>query len=375
MLHWKVGCCALKIGTQQSRLSILLAAGLVITLLIPAGVMIPTALAGARNPCQEANNLTFNCGFDDFVDRFRGEKRLQIPDGWWYFVLSGDPDFRPADDTYWGAPSLVILSDGMFFSAGIYQQVKVAPGVIYQTDLGWAAARCNFQECGNMERRLGLDPTGGTDPLAPSVVWSRIEAGGDKWPDLTVSARAVGPQMTVFVWVNHPSSSGLDEVYFDAVGLWPDPNQPVATVTPVPSATPTRKPPTSTPKPLPPTVTPTEPPTAVPTETETPTPEPTETPTPSPTPTWTATPSPLPPTNTPTSTPSSTLTPLAVAQVAAPPAPRPTLAVAERPTRSRPPQQRVLLYIAAGAFAGALILGVVLVLMWARSRRTGPQQD
>jgi hypothetical protein len=360
---------------KQSRSPILLFAGPVVLALLVAGVVFFPALAGARDPCREPGNLTNNCGFNGFVDRMQGEKRLQVPDGWWPFILAGSPDFRPADDTYWGAPSLCVLSDGMPFTAGLYQQVQVTPGVVYQTDIGWAAARCNFQVCGNMERRLGLDPNGGTDPLAPSVVWSRIEAGGDKWPDLTVSARAVGPTMTVFVWVHHPSSSGLDEIYLDAVGLWPDPNQPAATVTPRPSPTFTRRPPTVTAKPLPPTATLTEPPTAAPTEPETPTPAPTETPTASPTPTGTATPSPAPPTNTPTPSPPPTLTPVAIARVLQTPVANAAMMMAERPIRTQSPEPSAFLYIAVAALVAALLLGGVVLALWARSRRTVSQED
>jgi hypothetical protein len=227
---------------------------------------------------------------------------LRVPTGWWYFILSGSPDFRQAEDTYWGAPSLAFITNGGPYVAGIYQVVPVTPGVVYQTDIGWAAPACNFQMCDNMQRRLGLDPTGGTDPQALSVVWSRIEYGADKWPDLTVSARAAGPKMTVFVWVNRPTSYGVDEIYLDAVGLWPDASQPSATNTPESTATPTRRPPTrtappatdtpaptDTPTPLPPTDLPTV---AVPTYTPTPTLAPTSTPVPptaTPTPTWTPT--------------------------------------------------------------------------------------
>jgi hypothetical protein len=354
--------------TKHSRLLVALVAGPVLSALFMLILVFWPALAGARNPCEEPGNVAVNCGFDTFVDRWAGEKRLQVPDGWWYFILEGSPDFRPADDTYWGAPSLVILSDGVNFSAGIYQQVSVTPGVVYQTDVGWAAARCNNAVCGNMERRLGLDPTGGTDPRAPSVVWSRVEAAGDKWPDLTVSARATGKTMTVFVWVNHPSSSGLDEVYFDAVGLWPDPNQPWATATQRPSPTSTRRPPTATAKPRPPTATATETPTVAPTETETPAPTSTETATANPTPTWTATSSPVPPTNTPTPTVTPTLTPLAVARVAHTPPAGAAMAVAVPRAAERAPASKVLLYVAAGALGAALSLGAVVVVLWRRGR-------
>lgn len=268
------------------------------------------ANAGARNPCLEQGNLTQNCGFDAFVDHWEGEKRYQIPAAWWYFILAGDLDYRPSEDTYWGAPSLWMLSDGVPFTAGIYQQVAVTPGVVYQTDIGWAAPS---QE--DFERKLGLDPTGGTDPLAPTVIWSRSEWTKTRWPDLTVSARATGPTMTVFVWVHHPRAYGQDWIFLDAVGLWPDLSQPAATATPVPSLTPTRRPPTRTPSPVPLTNTPTASATATSTETPSPTPTltATSTPTPTVTPTPTQTATPRPPTATPypTRTPLPTIVPVA----------------------------------------------------------------
>ncbi len=335
------------------------------------GLLPLSAGAGARNPCTEPGNLTQNGTFDVFVDHMVDGKRLQVPGGWWYFILAGSPDFRPAEDTYWGAPSLAILSDGVPFTAGVYQEVPVTPGVVYQTDIGWAAARCNFQVCPNtMERRLGLDPAGGTDPRAPSVVWSRVEAGGDPWPDLTVSARAEGPTMTVFVWVHHPSSSGLDEVYLDAVGLWPDPSQPAQTSTPVPSPTPTR-----TPSPVPPTDTPTAPP-PTPTSTEAPTATPTPLPsdgstelaevTPTPTRSPTA-PSPSPEPPTPSPTPPPTPTALSVARLAPTPVAQVQAAMpAPRPTGRRAGSNSLLLYVALGALAGALVLGGVVSWLWLR---------
>ncbi len=316
--------------------------------------------AGAHNPCQQPGNVTYNCGFDLFVDRTWNGKRLQVPDGWWYFILSGDLEYRPADDTYWGAPSLWLLSDGVPFVAGIYQQVKVTPGVVYQTDIGWAAATKP-----DFERKLGLDPTGGTDPLAPTVIWSRSEWGMDKWPDLTVSARAAGPTMTVFVWVAHPTTHGNDWIFLDAVGLWPDPNQPTATATPLPSATPRPTVPparraTRTPTAVPPSPTPTA--------TETSTAQPTETATASPSPTWAVTPSPLPPTHTPTPTWTATPTPVPVARLAHPATARPDAPPqVERARRSK--RAMLPLYLAIGAWGAGLGVAGIALAVWRTMRR------
>jgi len=273
-----------------------------------AGLLCWPAGAGTRNPCLEVGNLTQNCGFDTFVDDWVGEKRYQIPAAWWYFILAGNPDYRPDDDTLYGAPSLLLVTDGEPFTAGIYQQVGVTPGVVYLANIGWAAVnQLDF------ERKLGLDPTGGTDPLAPSVIWGRSEWTTTRWPDLTVSARATGPTMTVFVWVHHPRAYGDDKVFLDAVGLWPDPNQPAATVTPIPSLTPTPRPPTRTPAPAQPTSTATASPTFTPTATPTDTATATPSATPTATPTTTSTPTLRSPTKTPypTRTPLPTLVPVA----------------------------------------------------------------
>lgn len=309
--------------------------------LLSAGLLHWSVTGGARNPCLEPGNLTQNCGFDTFVDDWVGEKRYLIPQAWWYFVLSGDPDYRQSDDTYWGAPSLWMLSDGVPFTAGIYQQVEVTPGVVYQTDIGWAAPA---QE--DFERKLGLDPTGGTDPLAPTVIWGRSEWTTNRWPDLTVSARATGPTMTVFVWVHHPRAYGQDWIFLDAVGLWPDPSQPAATATPEPSFTPTRRPPTRTPSPVPVSDTPTASASATatitPSATPSPSPTSTLTATIAPTPTWTATPRP------PTATPYPTRTPL------------PTIVAAVRPVSGAESSEAV-----ADAETGSWLwlVGVAVVVM------------
>lgn len=341
--------------------------GLLVSTLMMGSGLGPVG-AGARNPCAEPGNLTVNCGFDTFTEQSWNDKQLRVPEGWWFFVLEGSPDFRQGADTFWGQPALWLVTDGVPFTAGLYQQVSVTPGVVYQTDIGWAAARCGEAVCENMERRLGLDPTGGTNPLAPSVVWSRIEAADDKWPDLTVSARATGPRMTVFVWVHHPASYGVDEVYLDAVGLWPDLSQPAATVTPQPSPTPTRRPATNTPRPRPTASLTALPPSPTPTDTPSPEPTATDTPTPEPTATWTVTPSPLPPTDTPTPTPIPTRTPLPVARVVSTPAAR-SVVHGERPAGQNGSPAEGLLYVGAGALAGAVLLAVLVLWLWLRGRK------
>ncbi len=305
-------------------------------------------------------NLIANCGMDQFVPAAQG----QVPAGWTPFVISGSLAMDPSPtDTYWGAPSLRMWSDGGTFVAGIFTQVGgLTPGATYRASIGWAAPT----EPDAFGRRLGIDPTGGTDPNSPDIVWGPMRRGpgtvlNDSDPnnahdpkkgniDVTAVARAT--TVTVYVWVDHNNSTGQNEIFIDAVGLYQD-AAPVV-------ALPTDIPPTSAPvqavavvatlTPLPPTAT------LTPSATATLEPTATETPTPTNTPTPTMTPTPL-DTPTPSVTPSSTLPPRPRA-TAAPEAP------AKAPSTSTPPQG--LLAGGLGALLGAGVLGV-----WMLRRRAG----
>ncbi|MEJ2212218.1 MAG: hypothetical protein P8129_24780, partial [Anaerolineae bacterium] len=271
--------------------------------------------AMADEGCGQAGNLSYNCNFDNFQDRGNG---LSTPDGWWPWVTMGSPAF----DADWhgsapGAPAQRIWSDGGTWTAGLYQQVGVTPGKGYLARIQWAAPNCE-----GIERKVGIDPLGGTNPDDPRVVW-----GGSCWvkermPDLHVSAYAEAETITIFVWTHHGSSTGADQVFLDGVVLVEDSSMPpraapTPTSPPKPTAKPTKKPAvvkaTATATLPPPTSTPTE--TAVPTNTPTAlptdTPPPSDTPTATPTPTDTATPAPPTETPLPTRTPLPTVEPVA----------------------------------------------------------------
>lgn len=281
----------------------------------------------------------------------------QVPSGWTPYVLRGSLAMDPAVDTFWGAPSFRMWSDGDIFLAGIYTQVGgLTPGATYYASIGWGAP--DPPDGGNFGRRLGIDPTGGTDPNSPNVVWGPEWRGPGKvlndsnpgYPNIDVSAVAKGSTVTVFVKVDHNYSTGQDEIFIDAVGLYQDAGVPVAaaTNTPKPVAAAPVQPKAPAPTKRPPTLTPTA------THTATASPTFTASPTLTPSPTATSTVTPTPPdTATPSVTPSSTL----------PPRPRATIAPAATEVASTTAAPQGLLFggIAALAGAGALAVGVVLV--------------
>ena len=66
---------------------------------------------------------------------------------------------------------------GKPFDAAVYQQVAVTPGTAYSLS-GWMVSLCGGSATPSscpadyyMEKLLGIDPTGGTDPLGPNVIW------------------------------------------------------------------------------------------------------------------------------------------------------------------------------------------------------------
>lgn len=282
-------------------------------------VLIAAALAGtvagclpvyASEPCNPPNVMPQDaCD----MNSFHGSPPRQLPDGWTEFLLYGDANFYQDDHTFWGGPNLTIGSPGTTFKGGIYTQVQVTPGAGYRASISWGAPNAPA----TYGRQLGIDPTGGTDPNSPNVVWGPMHWGDGRIlnyppPDVNidVKARAINSTITVFVMIDHPTSTGDNIILLDAIALYPDDSAPAVDLPPTEAPTP-EPPPVqevavaalkAEPAVVPATATPTETPTATATPSPTPSPTATATPTatPSPSPTFTATWTPW-PTVTPTS--------------------------------------------------------------------------
>jgi hypothetical protein len=327
--------------------------GLAALFLLPA-----IASAGPLDPCRDGNLLP-NCNFNEFV----GSPPRQVPNGWTPFVLSGDLDFRQVlgeECHSFDQPSCLIMrSDGLVFKAGLWRQVGgLQPGATYRAAIGWGGPNAPTDSFG---RQLGIDPTGGTDPGSPNVIWGPKHFGDGRslsydepysaeYPSIDVSAAAQGDTLTVFVLVDHTYSTGNNFIYLDQIGLRLDPNAAPPSPTAVPPtatplstaiAAPVRVAPSATPSP---TATPTDEPTA------TPSPTPTDTPTPTATPTYTPSP---------TATPSPTLTPTASPTLAARPTatPQPIYVELGRASQRQP---ALLLYSGFGSLILALLAGAVI---------------
>ncbi|MEJ5198377.1 MAG: hypothetical protein WHX53_05605 [Anaerolineae bacterium] len=174
-----------------------------------------------------------------------------LPAGWSSYVLAGSVGFRPVfgseSHSAFGSSSLRMDSPGAYV-AGLYRQVSgVTPGVAYKASIGWAAPSNPTDTFG---RQLGIDPTGGTDPNAPTVVWGPMHWGDGRClnyppPDVNidVSAYARSSTITVFIKIDHNRAAPGSMIFLDAVSLVVDTARPPITPEPpTPTATPTATP-------------------------------------------------------------------------------------------------------------------------------------
>ncbi|NIN64330.1 MAG: hypothetical protein GTO63_06445, partial [Anaerolineae bacterium] len=192
-------------------------------------ILLAILLLLTRSAAGAGVNLTQNWGFED------GFKPNGVGLGWKRFVLKGNVSFANTIEYFWpgaehteGETSQLIISKTAF-TAGIYQQISgVTPGQHY----GAKAAMLTFFESpapptndGTMQKLVGIDPYGGTDPNSPNIVWSLIDDHDEgPWVRMGVAVVAQASTITLFVRVNclqpvsHPPS--LDnQVFIDAVML------------------------------------------------------------------------------------------------------------------------------------------------------------
>ncbi|MCB0166627.1 MAG: hypothetical protein KDI79_20530 [Anaerolineae bacterium] len=212
--------------------------------------------------CQQNENILRNCNFDQGFDH------------WQSFIETGGADFNVLQGGgECHAPlcpaGYIVTAD--HFIGGILQQVPVEKGRNYYANIVWLVfdslsndASIN-KATGGIGRRIGIDPTGGTDSRSSNVVWSE-----DNWRNdckicnvehVTVTAQA--DTITVFLRIDdtwkvraaekgYPVPPSNDKFWIDDLGLKPVGGDPIAVVV---EETPTEEP-TEEPTPVPPTETP-----------------------------------------------------------------------------------------------------------------------
>lgn len=115
-----------------------------------------------------------------------------------------------------GGRSLSISRGSGIFTVSIYQQVGVTNGSNLQAT-AWAFLENVSQS--NSRVRIGIDPTGGTNPLSGSIVWSGFYTTVQSWVQMSVDATAAADSVTVFLYASQTWPNDPNAVYFDDAAL------------------------------------------------------------------------------------------------------------------------------------------------------------
>lgn len=233
---------------------------LVLLLMVVLAAAGPLGLAMARPVQPQPGELLANPGLDDpFVQA--GGADVFVANGWqaWYVAPDGVtypttckgadatckpyqvPVYRPSQPQNAKVPPRAISGNSQqwgasyaVYVAGIYQQVSnITPGAQLRFSAYTQGFNCdNDQGCfgpagqygysyepGNMQMRVGLDPTGGTNAFASTVVWSSFANPLDAFVLQQVEAVAQSDKVTVFVWSSPTFPEKHTEVYADNASL------------------------------------------------------------------------------------------------------------------------------------------------------------
>ena len=220
----------------------------------------PLALANARSSQLQAGELLVNPGFEDpFVPE--GSADISVANGWqaWYVTPDGvnypttcsgsDPNCKPyripvyhasqpqdprippraisGNSQQWGISYAVYI-------AGVYQQVgNITPGTNLNFSAHTQGFNCNDDQgcfgsakhygyssgAGDMQTRVGIDPTGGTNAFAPTVIWSSFANPLDAFVQQSVGAVAQSDKVTVFIWSSPNYPEKHTDIYVDNASL------------------------------------------------------------------------------------------------------------------------------------------------------------
>ncbi|MCC7164946.1 MAG: hypothetical protein IT331_20785 [Anaerolineae bacterium] len=166
----------------------------------------------------------------------------------WHGFALGDtvPHFENAENEGWDPNgSQYIWRDFDAWDAGLYQRREnLAPGQRYHYWMVWGQSLHDMAgdnaRSTLINRQIGVDLTGGTDPTSPNVQWSvpYYGGGGFNRPEWHLYFTATSNIATFFIRAQNGHTDGRNKVFFDTICLYPaEGNAPTATNTPTPTAT------------------------------------------------------------------------------------------------------------------------------------------
>jgi LysM repeat protein len=159
---------------------------------------------------------------------------------WWIKERPTDvnPEYKPAERNVGGNRVRTGDRAAQYFSfwsthkAGLRQTVTVPANSVVQFTV-WGHAWLSESDtsstsdyAGSPNMRIGIDPTGGTNPFNPQIVWSEFKQAFDSYQPFSVQAQAQGDKVTVFTFAApsvNPNSPDYGfkhtDIYWDDAAL------------------------------------------------------------------------------------------------------------------------------------------------------------
>jgi|GEM_PF-7048702 len=120
-------------------------------------------------------------------------------------------------------------------NGGAYQQIPATPGETYTVSVWIYTYVLPYppEDAWSLLSYVGIDPTGGTDPLSSEIVWSNGETSQEAWKRIEVSAVARSSTITIFLrhvqkWKLEWNISCFDKVEITVGGVEQDTTPPAA---------------------------------------------------------------------------------------------------------------------------------------------------
>jgi len=243
---------------RQIRLFALTFIVLSVCLISTVGASAQTPTPGA--PPKDPRNLVENPSFEPpFIEDKRTDGGGFVASGWqaWWYNDAGDefdaPEFKPAEifidpnRVRSGGTAQQYFRPWARHQAGVYQVVNVPVNSSLRFSAygqSWSTNAENPNPAdsadgglvGEVRMRIGIDPTGGTNPFSRDVFWSPTREVYDSYERFTVDTTAQGDTVTVFTYSAPRWPWATNNVYWDDAALIV--TAPGQAGTPDPDATP-----------------------------------------------------------------------------------------------------------------------------------------
>lgn len=199
----------------------------------------PTPGPPPADPRNLLENPSFEVPFEEQVTDTGGGLVAHGWMAWWYDDSGADfdtPEYKQADISLdenrvrSGGHAQQYFRPWARHRAGIYQTVDVPENSIVQFSIyghTWSTnaenpnPRDSFDggDPGEVDMRVGIDPTGGTSPFSRDVRWSTTKEVYDDYERFSVQATAEGDEVTVFTYSSPRWPWATNNVYWDDAAL------------------------------------------------------------------------------------------------------------------------------------------------------------